>query len=235
MAGVFYGVGVGPGDPGLLTLQAVEIIKEADVIIAPRTQKKAVSTALAIARSFISPQARIEKLIFPMVYHHETLSTAWEGNKTIILEYLQKGNKVVFLTLGDPMLYSTFIYVYRLLKDCGYPIITVPGIPSFCAIASRLGLPLAEGNEKLCIVPATNEEQELDEALQIAGNLVLMKVYKNYHQVVEKLKNQDYLENSVMVSKCGLEDEEITYNLAEVTEDKKINYLSTVIAKRKNF
>lgn len=231
MAGVFYGVGVGPGDPELLTVKAIQVIREADVIIAPKTEKKEDSTALTIAEPFLKESVQIVKLVFPMVFNSETLSEAWENNKNIILELLAAGKKVVFLTLGDPMFYSTYIYVFRLLENCGYPIRTVPGVPAFCAIGSRLGYPLVEGNDVLSIIPATIPEDKLEQALEMADNVVLMKVYKNCSQVVEKLRAHGLADNAVMISRCGLDDEQVIRDLSDIG-DQKINYLSTILARR---
>jgi precorrin-2/cobalt-factor-2 C20-methyltransferase len=232
MSGVFYGVGVGPGDPELLTLKAVEVIKQADVIIAPKTEKKEDSTALTIARPYLKKTVEIVKLVFPMVNDENALSEAWQTNKETILSLLQSGKKVVFLTLGDPMFYSTYMYIFRLLKDSGHSIQTIPGVPAFCAIGSKLGLPLAEGNDVLSIIPATMREGDLERVLANADNVVLMKVYKNFEQVVEKLNRHGFGESAVMISKCGLPDETVSYDLSAV-DAGSVNYLSTILAKRK--
>lgn len=232
MKGVFYGIGVGPGDPDLLTLKAVKVLREVDVIIAPRTEKKESSTALSIAGNYIREDTGILELAFPMVFDRNFLTEAWEQNKTVILDLLREGKNVAFLTLGDPMLYSTYIYIYRLLEGNGITIETIPGITSFCAAASRLNFPLAEGNDILSIVPATLEEDKISRALSYSDNLVLMKVYKNYGQMVSQLRKHGLDSEAVMVSRCGFEDEEITYSL-EGREDKMPNYLSTILAKRR--
>lgn len=232
MSGIFYGVGVGPGDPELLTLKAVRVIQQADVIIAPKTEKKEDSTALSIARPYLKEDVEILRLVFPMVNHTTTLTDAWENNKEAILAQLKAGKKVVFLTLGDPMFYSTYMYVYRLLKDSGYEIETVPGVPAFCAIGSQLGQPLAEGTDVLSIIPATMKEDEMDKILALADNVVLMKVYKNFAQVVEKLNQHGFGDNAVMISKCGLPDEQVSYNLNEV-DAAQVNYLTTILAKKR--
>ena len=232
MSGIFYGVGVGPGDPELLTLKAVKVIKAADVIIAPKTEKKEDSIALSIARPYLKENVEILRLIFPMVNNTDTLADAWENNKNSILAELNAGKKVVFLTLGDPMFYSTYMYIYRLLKDSGHEIETVPGVPAFCAIGSQLGQPLAEGTEVLSIIPATMPEDAMDKILSLADNVVLMKVYKNFPQVVEKLKQHGFGENAVMISKCGLPDEQVSYNLDEV-DATQVTYLSTILAKKR--
>jgi precorrin-2/cobalt-factor-2 C20-methyltransferase len=231
MTAVFYGVGVGPGDPELLTLKAVNAIQAADVIIAPTAEKNENSTALAIAKPFIKADVTIVKMVFPMVYNGEALSEAWEDNKNIILELLAKDKKVVFLTLGDPMFYSTYIYIFHLLRNCGCSIETIPGVPAFCAISSKFGYPLAEGDDILSIIPATISEEKMDQALAMADNVVFMKVYKNYHQVVEKLKRQGLAKHAIMVSRCGLDDEQVVRDLKDIGE-QKVNYLSTILARR---
>jgi precorrin-2/cobalt-factor-2 C20-methyltransferase len=231
MTGVFYGVGVGPGDPELLTLKAVNVIREADVIIAPKTEKKEDSTALSIARPYLQNNVTVLELVFPMVNDTQILTEAWEYNKNAILDLLKEGKKVVFLTLGDPMFYSTYIYVFNLLEDCGYPVETVPGITAFCAIGSKMGYPLVEGNNVLSVVPCTIEEERLDEVLRTSDNLVLMKVYKNYTQILEKLEKYGLMENAIMVSKCGLDDETVVHDLKDAGL-QKVNYLSTILTRR---
>ena len=233
MTGIFYGVGVGPGDPTLLTLKAINVIKEADVIIAPKTEKKGDSLALTIAKPYLKETVEIVKLVFPMVPDSETLSEAWYINKGIILELLNKGKKVAFLTLGDPMFYSTYIYVFRLLANCGHPIETIPGVTAFCAIGSRLGYPLVEGDDVLSIIPATMDEDKLDKAIAASDNVVLMKVYKNFPQVLKKLDCYGLADNAVMTSRCGLEDELVVDNLKELEKDYHLNYLSTIISRKR--
>jgi precorrin-2/cobalt-factor-2 C20-methyltransferase len=231
MTGVFYGVGVGPGDPELLTVKAVKVIGAADVIIAPQTEKKENSTALTIAKPFLKADVAIVKMVFPMLFDRTALSAAWEDNKNTILELLTAGKKVIFLTLGDPMFYSTYIYVFQLLENCGYPIETIPGVPAFCAIGSKLGYPLAEGDDILSVIPATIPEEKMDRALAMADNVVLMKVYKNFQQVIAKLQRHGLADHAVMISRCGLDGEQIVRDLKDIGEEK-INYLSTILARR---
>jgi precorrin-2/cobalt-factor-2 C20-methyltransferase len=231
MAGVFYGVGVGPGDPELLTVKAIKVIREADVILAPKTGKKETSTALTIAKPFLKMDVQIVPMVFPMVFDKEILAAAWEDHQKAILELLAAGKKVVFLTLGDPMLYSTYIYVFQLLQNCGYPIETVPGVPAFCAVGSKLGYPLAEGNDILSIIPATIAADRLDRVLAISDHVVLMKVYQNYQRIIAALERHDMAGNAVMVSRCGLEGEQVIRNLNE-PDMPKPNYLSTILTKR---
>lgn len=231
MAGTFYGIGVGPGDPELLTMKAVKAIKAADVLIAPKTEKKEGSVALSIAKPYLKEDIEIVYQVFPMVVNFET-TDAWKKNKEEILALLNAGKNVVFLTLGDPMFYSTYIYVYRLLaKEPGINIETIPGVPAFCAIGSRLGYPLVEGNDIISIIPATADEDKVKKALSVSSNVVMMKVYKNYPEMVDALEENGLAENAVLVSRCGLPDEEVITDLPS-QKDKKLNYLSTILTRK---
>lgn len=232
MSGIFYGIGVGPGDPELLTVKAINAIKTVDIIIAPKTEKKEDSVALSIARPYLRDDVEIVKQVFPMVVNFEKSPEAWENNKNEILALLKSGKKVAFLTLGDPMFYSTYIYVFRLLENEGYPIETIPGVPAFCAIGSKLGYPLVEGNDILTIIPATAEESKVKQAIAVADNVVLMKVYKNFSEIVDCLTENQLTDKAVMISRCGLPEEEIIHDL-EKAKDKKVNYLSTILSRRR--
>lgn len=231
MTGTFYGIGVGPGDPDLLTMKAIKAIQKADVLIAPKTEKKDGSVALSIAKPYLKQDIEIVYQVFPMVVNFET-TDAWQQNKEEILALLEAGKNVVFLTLGDPMFYSTYIYVYRLLaKEKDVNIETIPGVPAFCAIGSKLGYPLVEGNDIISIIPATADKASVEKALSVSNNVVMMKVYKNYPEMVDTLASNNMVKNAVLVSRCGLPDEEIITDL-EAHKDEKLNYLSTILTRR---
>lgn len=232
MSGIFYGIGVGPGDPELLTVKAINTMRDVDVIIAPKTEKKEDSVALSIARPYLKPDVEIVKQVFPMVVNFEQSPKAWEQNKKEILALLQAGKKVAFLTLGDPMFYSTYIYVYRLLEHEAYQIETIPGVTAFCAIGSKLNYPLVEGNDILSIVPATADKEKIDKVMAVTDNVVIMKVYKNFPEIVDTLVENEMSEKAVMISRCGLPEEEIIHDL-EAEKEKKVNYLSTILTRRK--
>ncbi len=231
MDGKFYGIGVGPGDPELLTVKAIRAMHEADFIIAPKTEKKEESVALAIARPYLKEDVQIVRQVFPMVVDFEKSPEIWEHNKEEIIALLDEGKTVAFLTLGDPMFYSTYIYIFRLLEGCGHEIETIPGIPAFCAIGSKLGYPLVEGNDILAIVPATADEEKIKRVMQATDNVVMMKVYKNFSQMVDVLEDNELTENAVMISRCGLNDEKRIDDLLAARHEK-VNYLSTILARR---
>lgn len=229
--GVFYGIGVGPGDPELLTVKAIHAIESADVLIAPKTEKKEGSVALSIAKPYLKPDVEIVYQVFPMVKGFEQNDSAWEANKAEILALLRAGKNVAFLTLGDPMFFSTYIYVYRLLEHEDVRIETIPGIPAFAAIGSQVGYPIVEGNEVLTIIPATAEQEKIERAMEASDNVVLMKVYKNFPEVVAMLEEHDLAENAVLVSRAGLEGEQIFHDVA-AHRGEKLNYLSTILTRR---
>ena len=229
--GKFTGIGVGPGDPELLTLKAVRALHDADVVIAPRTEKRSDSIALSIATPHMRPGTEVLELIFPMVYEPAELSGAWRDNRDIIKKRLDQGQNVVFLTLGDPMFYSTYIYVFELLQDCGHPIETVPGITAFCAIASHHGTPIVEGDDVLSVVPATISPEKLDKVMEASDRLVLMKISRNFEALRQRLDYHGFAEHALMVSKCGQPEEEVHDHLSTVSPDD-VTYLSTILTRR---
>ncbi|SET23999.1 precorrin-2 C20-methyltransferase /cobalt-factor II C20-methyltransferase [Natronincola peptidivorans] len=231
MKGKLYGIGVGPGDPELLTLKAVKLLGEADMIVCPKGKKEEDSIALQIAKGHIHPNAEIKPLVFPMVYCKETLENHWKENISIISDALDRGKKVVFLTLGDALLYSTYIYIVKVLKEKDYSIETIPGITSFSAAASRVNLPLAEGDEALTILPLIKEKEKVERALTNNDNLVVLKVSHDPKGLASKLKAHGLEKSFVMISKCGHSDEQVTTDI-KVLEEGRVPYLSTVIIKK---
>ena len=232
MSGIFYGIGVGPGDPELLTVKAIKAIEQVDVLIAPKTEKKDGSVALSVAKPYLKKDVEIVYQVFPMVKGFAENSTdAWEANKQEILALLNAGKNVAFLTIGDPMFYSTYIYVFRLLENAGVEIKTIPGIPAFAAIGSQLGYPIVEGDDVLSIIPATASPEKVEKAMQASDNVVLMKVYKNFEEVADMLDQNEMAEQAVLVSRAGLDDEKIIYDVLAHKKDK-LNYLSTILTRK---
>ena len=169
-----------------------------------------------------------------MVLDDNEQSKGWEEARKIITGSLEEGKKVVFLTLGDPMFYSTYMYVYRLVESAGFDIETIPGVTAFCAIGSHLGYPIVEKEEVLAIIPATAPKEKIDAVLAVADDAVIMKVYRNFSEVQETLRKHDMAEEAVMISRVGLPEEEVYRNVDALPSDTKLNYLSTILAKRKD-
>lgn len=231
MRGTFYGIGVGPGDPELLTVKAIKAIEAADVLIAPKTEKKEGSVALEIARPYLKKDIEIVYQVFPMVKDFAEDTGAWEENKEEILALLNAGKNVAFLTLGDPMFFSTYIYVFRLLEHEDVDIVTIPGVPAFIAIGSHVGRPIVEGNDVLAVIPGTASKERLEEVMAVAGSAVVMKVYHNSAEIIDLLKRNHMAKDAVLVSRVGLDGERVIHDL-EAHADEKLNYLSTILARR---
>ena len=230
--GKLYGIGVGPGDSGLMTVKAVRLVKEADLIITPKTEKKEGSVAWNIAAPYIPETAEVLPMVFPMVTDPSVLKAQWKENAALIAEKLDKGKNVVFLTLGDPMLYSTYMYIFHAFEGSGYDIETIPGIPAFLAIASYLNMPVAEWEETAVILPATADPEKIDKVLSVADHAVIMKVYKSWPFIQKMLRKHGMIHSSVMISRAGLPDEIVLRDLDQVPADYKPNYLSTILARR---
>lgn len=231
MFGMFYGLGVGPGDPKLLTLRAVEVLKTVQVVAVPKSRADRDSVALEIAKPYLSPGAAILELNLPMTPDPVVLEMAWQAGAEVIYEKLQAGLDVAFLTIGDPSLYSTYQYVLQKLRGMAedLSVETVPGITSFAASAAVLSEPLASGDEPLLVLPAVDEK--LPGYLQEFPNVVLMKVSRDFDTIVEELQAAG--KQGVFVSRCGSEQQAVVRDLTTLV-GQKVDYLSLIVAKQKN-
>ncbi len=228
---VFYGLGVGPGDPELLTLKAVRVLEHVDTVVVPRSGQDKESLALSIARRYIRKEARVVDLLFPMTRDRERLEKSWDEAASRIRGYLDQNESTAFLTVGDPMLYSTYIYLFKRIKDFGYPVVTVPGIPSICAAAASAGFPLGEGDDRMALVPWSKEQALDPEVLRSFNSLALLKVSSDFDGIVDTLKETGFLKQSVLVSRCGHDDEQIEENLASL-KGNPVPYFSLILARK---
>ena len=161
MKGIAYGVGVGPGDPELITVKALRLIREAEVIAVPgRKAEESVAYRIADAAAGGLEDKELVAVYMPMVNDREVIEEEHQKAASRLEEYLDMGKNSVFLTEGDPSVYSTFGYLRKILEEDGYTVETVPGVTSFCAAAARLGIPLAEWDEPLHILPAAHRTQD---------------------------------------------------------------------------
>ena len=227
MKGILYGIGVGPGDPELMTLKAVRMIKENEIIAVPGADvKETVAYKIAVQAVPELADKTLLPIYMPMTHDKDELKKNHINGAHTLEEYLDKGENIVFLTLGDPCVYSTFSYLQHIVEADGYKTALVSGITSFCAAAARLNISLSEWNEQLHIVPAVHR---LDNTLSESGNYILMKSGKKMNQVKEILaqSNRDIL----MVENCGMPDEHIYNSVDEIPDDA--GYYSLIIAKEK--
>ena len=227
--GVFYGVGVGPGDPELLTLKAVHLLERCPVIAAPRT-KSGEMLALDIASAAVDlGEKTIVPLYFSMERDKAVQHAAHVDAAEAVRPYLDAGQDVAMLNLGDVSIYATYVYLMEILGEQGYETVMVPGVPSFCAVAARLGVSLTEMNTALHISPGG---AALGEALDLPGTKVLMKSGRQMPAVLEALKTKGTLGNSMLVQNCGLPGEAVYPDLSKaVPGEDSMGYFATVIVK----
>lgn len=227
MLGKLFGIGVGPGDPELLTLKAINVLKQSDCVFVPESGT-ATSTALQIALPHLKEGAEVKTMHFPMIKNLDARIEMRKANAAIIAEELEKGNNCVFLTLGDPMLYSTYSYLLEYIpKDA--QVESVPGIYSFAAISNLKNIPLTKGNERLSVICSFSEEDI--EVIKSFDTVVCMKVSayreKLYH-ALKSLPTDSY--SFMMVSEVGKENEYSSKSIEEL--QKELPYFTTAILKK---
>ncbi len=224
--GKLYGLGVGPGDPELVTLKAVRLLKEADVVAVP-DKGMGEKTALRIVEAFVEGK----ELMFcptPMVRDQVQLGQHYDEIADRICALLDEGKTVSYITLGDPTIYSTYIDVHRRVRQRGYEAELIPGVTSFCAVAAKLGEPLCEGPERLMIVPASCA---LGDSLDIRANKIFMKAGSGLARLQDRLREAGVLDQASMVQNCGMENERIWPSFAQAELDGA--YFSVVVVKEK--
>ena len=227
MTGKLYGVGVGPGDPELLTLKALRIIKEADVVAVPgEIPEQSIAYRIVYGAWEGIREKELLAVSMPMTKDKKQLKENHEKGAQLLGRLLEQGKKVAFLTLGDPTVYSTYLYVHRILTDRGYDTQIISGIPSFCAVSARLNTGLVETSQQLHVLPAS---YQIREGLKLPGTKVLMKAghkMKEVRQQIQKLG-----EEAVMIRNCGMEDEQIFDSVEKIPDDP--GYYSLIIVKDK--
>ncbi len=225
MKGTLYGVGVGPGDPRLMTYLAVETIVKCPVIAVPaKGREHAVS--YRIASGIVKDLDRKEclNLSTPMTKDKRVLDENYKAAADQITEQLDAGRDVAYLTLGDPTIYSTYIYIHRIVRERGYETRIVSGVPSFCAAAAKISDSLADRAEQLHIIPST---YDIEEALTYPGSKVLMKAASKLPYVKQTLREKNV--TAAIIENCGLPGERI-YGLSD-DMPKEASYYTTVVVK----
>ncbi|HEL2383437.1 TPA: cobalt-factor II C(20)-methyltransferase [Streptococcus suis] len=227
----FYGIGIGPGDSELVTVKASRILGELDIIYTPEAKKGAKSLALEIAGPYLSEELMIKQRHFPMVRDKSHKEGQWQDIAEEIVADVQAGKNVGFITLGDPMVFSTYSY---LLDIIGHRIETktIPGITSYNSIAAEVGLPLVMDEESFAVVPATAGVQHLEAVLRTHETVVIMKVANHLAEVLPLLKQFDLLDKTVLVSRSSTDQQEIRYGVADLSPEEKLSYFTTMLVKK---
>lgn len=238
MGGRLYVVGVGPGDPELLTLKGARILGEVGCICVPKGREEGTSLALSIIRKAVNIEGKeILETYFPMmrtaaVLPGGELDVEWQATVAAIVEKLDRDIDTAFITIGDPAIYSTFFYICEklLAERPDLPMEIVPGVSSINASAAVAGLSLGLGDDKIAIMPA-NYLEDLEEVLVRFSTVVLMKVYRVFDEVVAILSDKGLLEQATYVSKAGMEEERICTDLRAMKKEE-LDYFSLIIVRK---
>lgn len=230
--GILYGLGVGPGDPELLTLKAVRILGQVDVVFAAASTKNDFSHARDIAAPHLRPTTELRQLGFPMTKNRDDLQQAWSRNAAEVAEVLREGRDAAFLTLGDPMIYSTFGYLMEELAAVlpQASVQVTPGITSFQAAAAATRTVLVEAGESLVLTSGQADEERFGQLCRLAENAVVLKAYKNYQQIKAMLHQCGRMTKTLFCSRLGMEGERVCEDLDEVQGTP--HYFSLVLVKR---
>ena len=226
--GKFYGIGVGVGDPENITVKATKKLHEVDVIVLPEAKSGEGSTAFNIVKEYVKAGVEQMFLEFPMIKDVEARKVFRKNNADKVSAELEKGKNVAFLTIGDPMTYSTYTYVLEHIAD-DVEVETIAGITSFNSIAARLNVPLMIGDEDLKVV-SVNRKTDIYKEIENNDNLVLMKISRNFEKIKKAIIETGNKENAVIVSDCGKDNEVIYWDIESVEE---VPYFSTMILKKK--
>ena len=230
--GTLYGIGVGPGDPDLITVKAAKILAGCSHVFVPVSRQGTDSLALAIARDHINPQARIHEILFPMTTDRSELHARWEHSAHAVAEVLETGVDACFLTLGDTLLYSTYIYLLQALRSriSELRVVTVPGITAFSAAAALADFPVGQAKEPVTIIPTSDDLDAVKNALDMGGTVVLMKIGKRLSRILEILEKTGNMDRAIFVSHAGMEKQQIETDLRNLkTQNPEQGYLSIIL------
>lgn len=223
MKGTLYGIGVGPGDPELLTLKALRLIKEADVIALPGEEPKETVAYKIVEGAYKELSEKVLLPVpMPMTKDPELLEKYHSEGTALVKKELDEGKNVAFLTLGDPTVYSTYIYVHKRIKEMGYTTEIISGITSFCAVSAKLNAGLVEKAQMLHVIPAS---YQVEEALKLPGTKVFMKAGKKMKTVKEAILSSG--SQGMMVENCGMPEEKIYKSVEEIPDNA--GYYSLII------
>ena len=229
-----YAIGVGPGDPELLTRKAERILRAVPVICAPTASPADSSYALSIIEPLLDlKRQEVVIQVFPMRKDQSGLDEFWESAAAEVAERVRGGSDVAFITIGDPFIYSTFLYIYRIFREKypEIPIEVVPGVSSINAAAIAAGLPLGQASERIAIIPAAFEEKDLRRILVDFDTVVLMKVSRVFDGIYALLQELGLEKKAAFVSRVGSPEEEVVFDLESLL-GQKLDYLSLLIVKK---
>ena len=232
MVGKLYIIGVGPGDSGLLTVRALELVQKARRVFIPVSGEGRESLALDIIQEHISAEASVTELVFPMSHDRKIMESAYRENYLLISSVLRTGADAVLVTIGDPSTYSTAWQVLRLVHQYA-PEATwevVPGITSYAAAAARAGIQLTQGHESLAVVSSYSDSRKLNSVIDCADAIDFLKTYRKREMLLELLRGKGLLDRCIYISRCGLPKESIIRDFSLLPQEA--DYFSMIILKK---
>jgi len=233
--GTLFGVGIGPGDPELLTIKAYRVLQESAVIAYPEAKQGTGGYAISIIEDLYDEDKKtMLPLHFPMIKDKSKLEENWENAAKQVLDQLNNGDDVSFITEGDPLFYSTFIHLMKVIndRDRDIEVVVVPGISSAHGAASSLALPLCDGDELFTVVPATKDMAQMETYLTQFDTVVFLKVAKVLQPMLALLKKLNMDDGAYVVEKATSSKERIFRDVKEL-EGQDIGYLSLMIVRTK--
>jgi precorrin-2/cobalt-factor-2 C20-methyltransferase len=232
--GNFYGVGVGPGEPGLLPLVAWEALKKCDLIFVPRATSLDYSAARRALPQGEIPEERFREIEFFMDVDRDVLRQHYAQLAQTVADELNAGKNVAYLTLGDSLTYSTYIYTLHALLACvpDLQYRTFPGVTSYCALAAETDWPLGEGKETVLILPCPDEMSELRKAIELHDVVVLMKIGKRLPDVLRLLNDLSIAPFCAYGHRVGMPEAVIQPDVSQLSNDQQNGYLATMLIRR---
>ncbi|MDI9644549.1 MAG: precorrin-2 C(20)-methyltransferase [Candidatus Verstraetearchaeota archaeon] len=242
MAGKLIGIGVGPGDPELLTVKAVKALRMADVVSVPKAHSDVSSLALGAVRQILEDRQdppELLELVFPMTKDKSEIERVMARNASAVADRIDRGKVVAFITLGDPMFYSTFVYLFEAMRRHypGVEIEIIPGVTSLTACAATARLPLAEREEVVAVIPSEVDKCEVEEISRHADSMVFMKCARRFKELVTVLKRSPFEKSTVaIVRRCSMPEERVVVGEVAEAEGWELpdDYFSMMIVKRRD-
>jgi precorrin-2/cobalt-factor-2 C20-methyltransferase len=230
--GKFYGIGIGPGDSRYLTLQAVDALRRVAVIFEAGSEKSGETLSSRALENVEGISARRSPLLFAMSKSREAREQLWRRNAELIADELKRGHDCAFITLGDPLFYSTYLYILRELKNLNptLEVETVPGITSFQVAAAKRNFPLAANDEAFGVIPAIAEEIP-EELLKNLDTVVLLKTYRDKTRLAKILREYGFAGEFLYASKLGFPEECLSASPEEMASLPD-EYLSLILARK---
>ncbi|WP_413738877.1 cobalt-factor II C(20)-methyltransferase [Sodalis sp. RH21] len=231
MSGKLYAIGTGPGAADLITVRGARILGELDVLYAPAGRKGGDSLSLGIVRDYLGAGVALKTRHFPMSQDAEEKGAAWDAVALEMAADAEQGLQVGFITLGDAMLYSTWVFLLARLRG-RIEIEIIPGVTSFACIAARAQLPLAMENQSLAVMACTDDERALETALLTHDCVVLMKVYGRFARIQALLRRLGLIDHALLMANASLPDEQCFHALGDLAPDRALPYFSTIVVNK---